>query len=204
MAAAKPEQIESRFSAGECILELGSKARELYVVRSGLVRLEAGGQGESRLLGPGELFGEITAITGTPSPYRAEADDDAAVLVIDLPLLNRLCLENAEFAFRLIRQLAEDLGGALLASAPVRILAPGAALGGALEALGAAILRRAAGAGAPCAIEGKLSELAADAQLSMRTAYLALHTILDKRWLRLTDEQLTLLQRDELEALIGS
>ncbi len=199
-AAPKPEAIESRFSSGECILELGSEMRQLYVVQSGHVRLEAAGHGESRLLGPGSLFGEVTAITGTPSPYRVEADDETTLLVIDVPLLNRLCRESSEFAFRLIHQLADDLGGAL-ASGPMPMQARSLALGGALEALGSVILERSAGVTAPCEIDGKLGELAGDAGLSLQSAYLALHSMLDKRWLRLVDDRLSLLQRDELKAL---
>ena len=199
----KPEAIESRFSAGECILKVGSELRQLYVVQSGHVRLEAPSHGESRLLEPGSVFGEVTAITGAPSPYRVKADDDTVLLVIDLPLLNRLCQESSEFAFRLIYQLADDLGGAL-ASGPMPMRARSLALGGALEGLGFVLLKRSAGAAAPCEIEGRLRDLAGDAGLSLHSAYLALHSMLDKRWLRLVDDQLSLLQREELQALVGS
>ena len=179
------EATECRFSAGDCILEVGSERRQLYVVQSGHVRLEAPSRGESRLLGPGSLFGEVTAITGTPSPYRVQADGDTTLLVLDVPLLNRLCRESSEFAFRLIQQLAEDLGGAL-------------------EVLGSVILKRSAGAAAPCEIDGTLGDLADDAGLSLHSAYMALHSMLDKRWLGMGDDQLRLLQREELEALVGS
>ncbi len=195
------EATECRFSAGDCILEVGSERRQLYVVQSGHVRLEAPSRGESRLLGPGSLFGEVTAITGTPSPYRVQADGDTTLLVIGVPLLNRLCRESSEFAFRLIQQLADDLGGALAAGPmPERGLAPS----GALEVLGSVILKRSAGATAPCGIDGTLGDLAGDAGLSLHSAYMALHSMLDKRWLRMADDQLSLLQREELEALVGS
>lgn len=198
----KAEKIERRFSAGECILELGSKARELYVIRAGNVRLRENGNGADHLLGPGALFGEITAITGTPAAYRAEADDDTTLLVIDLPLLNRLCLESPEFAFRLIRHLAGRAGEAPRRPAVARVEAVRAQPGKALEALGAVILERSSDGGTPCVVKGNLRDLAEDADLSLRSAYIALHSLLDKRWLRLVDDQLTLLKREELEALV--
>ncbi len=201
MAAMTSEATERRFSAGDRILEVGSERRQLYVVQSGHVRLEAPSRGESRLLGPGALFGEVTAISGTPSPYRVQADGETTLLVIDVPLLNRLCRESSEFAFRLIQQLADDLGGALAAGPmPERGQAPG----GALEVLGSVILKRTAGATAPCGIDGTLADLAGDAGLSLHSAYTALHSMLDKRWLGMGDDQLRLLQREELEALVGS
>ncbi len=73
-----------------------------------------------------------------------------------------------------------------------------------LEVLGSVILKRCAGAAAPCGIDGTLGDLAGDAGLSLHGAYMALHSMLDKRWLRMADDQLSLLQREELEALVGS
>jgi len=198
----KPEQIESRFSAGECILALGSKVRQLYVICSGHVRLEGASSSEGRL-GPGELFGELTAITGIPSPYRAEAEEDVVLIVVDLALLNQLCHENSDFTFRLIRHLADELGQAAHTSASGRA-ARATPLAGALEALGAVLLKRSDEGGASAIVEGNLRELAKDAGLPMRTAYYALHDILDKRWLRLVDDQLSVLQQKELEDLAES
>lgn len=63
------------------------------------------------------------------------------------------------------------------------------------------ILKRSAGSDSPCMVEGKLRDLAQDTGLSMLATYSALHSLLDKRWLRLVDDELTLLQREELEAL---
>jgi len=200
----KPDEIERQFSAGECIIELGSKLRVLYVIQTGQVQLRGPSGGDECSLGPSAIFGELTAIAGTPSPYRAVAQEDTRVLLIELPLLNRLCLQNPDFTFRLIRHLASSSSPSLPLAVSAGTGAAGGSAGGALEALAGVILKRSTGSDSPSTVEGKLRDLAQDTGLSMLTTYAALHSLLDKRWLRLIDDELTLLQREELEALARS
>jgi CRP-like cAMP-binding protein len=193
----KPAEIERQYEAGEIIVERGSTERVLYVIRSGEVRLEAGDQERTLLLGQGELFGEIGAILGEPMSIRAVADSDVTVLAIELDLLNRLCGENADFSFRLIRHLAQ------------RVATPEVSLESAgsietskeLRRLAAAILSRTTQGDPPIPIEGMLADLARDAGLPVREAYLLVQDLLEKRVLRLADDRLSLLEPGRLAGL---
>lgn len=193
----KPDEIERRFQAGECIVEQGTPAATLYIVRSGSV-LVSGAHGTApQLLGEGEMFGDSAAILGAPYAFRAVADDEASVLEIDIPLLNRLCRENGEFAFRLIRHLAERAAG-LNPSGDAPLAAR---IEAARRPLARAILDSRVGGETPTAVRGKLRDLAAEAGIPVRDAYLCLQELLEQRVLGLLDDQLTVLEPDQLEAL---
>ncbi len=190
----KPSEIERRYAAQEAIVERGSTSRELYVIRSGEVRLEGADPERSLLLGPGDMFGEIAAILGEPNSARAVAESEVTVVVIGVPLLNRLCVENADFSFRLIRHLAERVANPG-ESAPN--LEPSDDLSG----LAQAILRRTASSDCPALVEGMLSDLSKDAGIQMIDTYLLVQSLLEKRVLRLAEDRLSLLERDKLEAI---
>jgi len=192
----KPEEVERSFSAGQSILEHGATTRELYVVRSGSVCIDAGdGRPVRRLVG-GEVFGEISAILGRGSPYAATADEDAVVLVLDLPLINRLCRESPEFSMRLMRHLADEWSREIDLAYGAREVPQ------ALSRLAAVLLRRHAAAEGGALTTG-LRELADDAGLTMFQAYQALHDLLERGWAQLSDDQLALVEPEALEALIG-
>ncbi len=197
----KPDEIERQFAAGDCILEVGGKARELYVLRSGAVRLSRESTGEGSLLGPGDLFGEVTAILGVPAAYRAVAEEETVLLAVDLPLLNRLCAENANFSFRLIRHLARELAGSLAEASALSSASKEVQQSGALARVAKAILSRAEGQGSLAPVLATLKDLADDAKLPMRETYEALHALLDKGHVRLVDDQLSLIERKLLEEL---
>jgi CRP-like cAMP-binding protein len=194
----KPPDIERRYASGECIVERGSTVRELYVIRSGEVRLEGAHDQKPLLLGPGDLFGEAAAILGEPHAYRAQADSEAALLAIDVPLLNRLCAESRDFAFRLIRHLAERAALPEQGAEQTQPPAPD----GSLRALVGVILERAGDADGPAPVPATLKELADEAGVSVQVAYRHLQALLDQRVLRLADDELTLIQPDHLRALL--
>jgi CRP-like cAMP-binding protein len=191
----KPADIERQFGPGETIAEPGSRRRELYVVRSGEVRLEPAEGGPPRLIGPGDCFGELPAILGEPHRERARADSEVVLQVVELPLLNRLCSENAEFAMRLVRRLAERLAGREPGGARERKPSREALLNRMAEV----ILERCEQADPPAQVRGKLRDLAQHAGVDMRDAYSVLHEWLDERVLRLADDQLVLIQPDALK-----
>jgi CRP/FNR family transcriptional regulator len=196
-----PEEIERHFSPGDRILDAGSRVRELYVIRSGKVRLTSGSEEEGALLGPGDLFGELAAILGMPVPYDAMAEGETSVLALDVPNLNRLCRENTEFSFRLIRHLASEMAGVPREASESDSPAARSRKGGDLEAFASVILDRSRSGEPPAIVDGKLQDLATGANLTMTEAYNALHEFLDRHWVCLVDDQLSLLEREELEAL---
>ena len=105
----KVEDIERQYAPGECIVDAGESSLELYVVRSGSVKVVREDSDGGELLGPGAIFGELSAIAGVASPYRVCAEDETEVLVLDVSILTRLCQENADFACRLIQHLAHEV-----------------------------------------------------------------------------------------------
>src|SRR5258705_8315309 len=97
LARMKPEEIERRFAKGETIVQRGARERTLYVVHAGNVLIHANEGQAPYLLGPGDVFGEASAILGRASSFRAEAEGDTSVLAIDVTLLNTLIRESTEF-----------------------------------------------------------------------------------------------------------
>jgi len=215
------KDIERRFRSGEIIVERGSAVYELFVVREGTVLLHETEGSPAQLLAPGEIFGETAAILGRASAVRAQAEGDTTVLVLDPPLLNRLCAQSPEFAVRLVRQLAEraDRAAATCETtvpprampdpaariAPAATPAPIATVGIAdtERAFAAALLRCAQGEETPLAVEGRLADLAQESGLEMLAAYLCLQRLLDRQTLRLVDDQLSILKPGELRDLAG-
>jgi CRP-like cAMP-binding protein len=196
----KPSEIERQYSPGQCIVEPGSRGWEAYVIRSGEVRVEGKPGGEPELLGPGELIGAAAAIRGQPYGYRAVAQSEVTALALDVPLLNRLCLESAEFAMRLILHLA---GGVAEAVSPGPAEAPAAPPSSAagLRRLAEVILERSEEGEGPVSVDGDLRDLADHSGLSLLETYQQLQGLLEERVLRLADDQLALMDPARLRSL---
>ncbi|MEE9279996.1 MAG: cyclic nucleotide-binding domain-containing protein [Myxococcota bacterium] len=202
-----PREIERWFAAGECIVEPGDPGDTLFVVHSGTVRVYPTEDDAPRLVSEGGIFGETAAILGRPYAFRAEADGDVAVLAVGVTLLNRLCRENDEFPFRLIRHLAAQLGRTQATAAPAprraktRSGKPGTR--DAATQFVKAILDASLPGETPAPVKGKLADLASQADIPMADAYLCLQGLLDDRLVRLVDDQLAVLEIEELEELAG-
>lgn len=196
----KPSEIERHYAPGQSIVEPGSRGWEAYVIRRGEVRVEGRAGAEPELLGPGELLGAAAAIQGQPYGYRAVAQSEVTALVLDVPLLNRLCLENAEFAMRLILHLA---GMASEAANPARAEPPAAPQSSAagLRRLAEVILERCEEGEGPVSVDGDLRDLADHSGLSLIETYHQLQGLLEERVLRLADDQLTLMDPARLRSL---
>ncbi len=194
----KPEDIERRFSGGQCIVDRGAEGDELFVISSGNVLLDLREGDAPRLLSEGDIFGESAAILGQPYGFRAEAHGDVTLLAIDPPLLNRLCKENADFSFRLMRHLATQTVALGVPAAATADLSPEDAN---LSALARAVHGRRREGESPMMIQGNLCELAEDSGLSMLETYYCLHELLAQHVLCLVDDQLTVMEPDEIERL---
>jgi CRP-like cAMP-binding protein len=214
-------QIERRFRRGEAIVERGSPAVELFVVREGHVALWRAEFEPPRLLGPGEMFGEVPLILGRPYDFRAAAEEDAQLLALPIPLLNRLVAECPEFAFRLVMQLAArvdadlaehtspGLGSAELVDPPDVALEVGRARSDAAREqaelrLVRTLLDQCGSGEPPLPIDGGLRELALAAGIELFDAYHGLQSLLDRGLVRLIDDQLSVADPDELKGLIRS
>ncbi|MBW2413055.1 MAG: cyclic nucleotide-binding domain-containing protein [Deltaproteobacteria bacterium] len=196
----KREELERQFSGEEAILDSGSNKRELYVVCSGNVMLEPNDGGEPRLLGPGEIFGEMGAVLGELSPYGVRADGDASVLLLTPVELNQLCRESPDFSARLILHLAQELANV---SAGRAVSPEDGRLRDGFAALVPVLFKRRSGERLPAPISGRLADLASDAGLTVLEAYFCIQTLLERRYLQLVEDQLTLVEADALRELGG-
>ena len=184
----KREELERQFSGDEPILDSGSNKRELYVVCSGNVMLEPNDSGEPRLLGPGEIFGEMGAILGEPSSYAVRADGEGSVLVLTPVELNRLCQESPDFSARMILHLAQELASA---SGSRAVSPEDGRLHHGFSCLVPVIFERRTTKELPAPVSGRLADLASDAGLSVIEAYFCIQSLLERRYLQLVDDQRT-------------
>lgn len=95
---------------GELIARRGAQLPGVFAVRGGTVKLSLHGpDGEERVLrivGPGESFGEPTALLGKPCLYDAHALTDAKLVVVPVNAVFSL-LRDPRFARRMVLALAE-------------------------------------------------------------------------------------------------
>jgi CRP/FNR family transcriptional regulator len=110
---------EARFTralkAGELVFREGDAATTIFVVRKGRVRITKhvrGGERTFAVLGPGELFGEMAIITGTPRSASAEALDDVTLIELDAARFETMVLHEAEIAVRVLKNMAQRLAEA--------------------------------------------------------------------------------------------
>ena len=99
-------------AAGEVVFEEGEPGDELFVVHAGeieLTRRTPGGLRRVARYGPGEFFGELSAVEGTRRTARAAAVGAASVLRLDRETLAAMCVSQPEIALRLIRGMAGRL-----------------------------------------------------------------------------------------------
>jgi CRP-like cAMP-binding protein len=99
-------------AAGECLFSLGDPGAEMFVVRSGKVRIfveSADTEKTLAILGPGEFIGEMSLLTGQPRAASAVVEEDAELLVVGGKVLEEMIIHNTEIALRLIRKLASRL-----------------------------------------------------------------------------------------------
>jgi CRP/FNR family cyclic AMP-dependent transcriptional regulator len=98
--------------AGEVLFKEGDKGADMFVVRSGSVRVFIRSSGLEKtlaILGPGEFVGEMSLLTGQPRSATAVVQEDADLLVVSGKVLEEMIVHNTEIALRLIRKLARRL-----------------------------------------------------------------------------------------------
>ncbi len=101
--------------AGEVLFNAGEKGTEMFVVRSGAVRIIVESRGVEKtlaVLGAGEFVGEMSILTDQPRSANAVVDEDAELLVVGVRVLEEMIVHNTEIALRLIRKLARRLESA--------------------------------------------------------------------------------------------
>lgn len=185
---------ERALRPGEIVYDEGDAGDHLYVIQSGQVELTRLSGETARVLsryGPGEFFGEMGVLLGRPRTSRATAVCESRVLELDAPTFEAMCVEYPEIAIRVIQRLASrtieleqrlaTLGADDLLRPVVRVL-----------------VRWAEREGEESRVATTLRSLADESGLRLSEAHRALGQLLDRKLVRLLDDELRI---PDLEAL---
>lgn len=96
------------FTDAAAIHERGDEGQCAYIVKRGRVELRQKGR-PVETIGPGELFGEASVITGAPRLNAAIAVGDVELLPIGHELFGVLVRDDEDFAQTIIQLLARRL-----------------------------------------------------------------------------------------------
>ena len=72
-----------KFNEGDTVYSIGDEAKNVYLIHSGHVSIRSKHGLELGLLGPGEIFGEVGRVIGTPRTVTAKAKTDCIVYEIE-------------------------------------------------------------------------------------------------------------------------
>jgi CRP/FNR family transcriptional regulator, cyclic AMP receptor protein len=110
---------EARFTralkAGDVVFREGEAGRTMFVVRTGRVRISKqvrGGRKTFAMLGPGEFFGEMAIINDRPRSASAEVVEDVQLLELDAGRFEKMVVDQAEIALRILQKLSRRLAEA--------------------------------------------------------------------------------------------
>jgi CRP/FNR family transcriptional regulator, cyclic AMP receptor protein len=96
------------FKAGTIIFREGDEARELFVIKSGEVRIQIGNRTITDL-GPDSIFGEMALIDNEPRSATAIAVTDAELVPVSERQFLFLVSQTPYFALKVMRALAQRL-----------------------------------------------------------------------------------------------
>lgn len=109
------ERFARDYPAGSIVFREGEPGAEMYVIRSGRVRISKRMGDVDRtlaVLDPGDFFGEMAIVSSRPRSATATVVEPASLLSIDAGTLETMLRGNLEIAVRMIRRLAERLAAA--------------------------------------------------------------------------------------------
>src|SRR5262245_21211913 len=100
--------------AGQQILIAREESAEVYFIASGKVRIVLYSAAEGRrvlftILGPYQMFGEVSAIDSCARSASVEAEEDCMLGVLPHEPFRRLTAEHPAFAFAVMKQLASQV-----------------------------------------------------------------------------------------------
>jgi CRP/FNR family transcriptional regulator, cyclic AMP receptor protein len=96
------------FKAGSVIFREGDEARELFVVKSGQVRIQIGNKTVTEL-GADSIFGEMALIDNEPRSATAVAVTDVELVAVSEKQFLFLVSQTPYFALKVMRVLAQRL-----------------------------------------------------------------------------------------------
>jgi CRP/FNR family cyclic AMP-dependent transcriptional regulator len=96
------------FKAGSVIFREGDEARELFVIKSGQVRIQIGNRTVTEL-GADSIFGEMALIDNEPRSATAIAATDVELVAVSEKQFLFLVSQTPYFALKVMRVLAQRL-----------------------------------------------------------------------------------------------
>ena len=96
------------FRAGSVIFREGDEARELFVIKSGQVRIQIGNRTITEL-GPDSIFGEMALIDNEPRSATPIAATDVELVAVSEKQFLFLVSQTPYFALKVMRVLAQRL-----------------------------------------------------------------------------------------------
>lgn len=96
------------FEAGSVIFREGDEARELFVIKSGQVRIQIGNRTITEL-GTDSIFGEMALIDNEPRSATAIAATDVELVAVSEKQFLFLVSQTPYFALKVMRVLAQRL-----------------------------------------------------------------------------------------------
>jgi CRP/FNR family cyclic AMP-dependent transcriptional regulator len=96
------------FKAGSVIFREGAEARELFVIKSGQVRIQIGNRTVTEL-GADSIFGEMALIDNEPRSATAVAVTDVELVAVSEKQFLFLVSQTPYFALKVMRVLAQRL-----------------------------------------------------------------------------------------------
>ena len=99
---------DQSFKAGSVIFREGDEARELFVIKSGEVRIQIGNRTVTEL-GADSIFGEMALIDSEPRSATAVAVTDVKVVPVSEKQFLFLVSQTPYFALKVMRVLAKRL-----------------------------------------------------------------------------------------------
>ena len=96
------------FKAGGVIFREGDEARELFVIKSGQVRIQIGNRTVAEL-GADSIFGEMALIDNEPRSATAIAATDVELVAVSEKQILFLVSQTPYFALKVMRVLAQRL-----------------------------------------------------------------------------------------------
>lgn len=103
-----------RFAINELLVRVGDQADGLYIIRKGAVAVLASDAGEASqaildVLGPGQMFGEISLLDGQPRSATVKATDETECLFLPTAAFSELLKRHPEAGVALLPVLCQRL-----------------------------------------------------------------------------------------------
>ncbi len=102
----------SCFQADEVIIKEGDEHNAIYVILKGIVRVEKDSSGfplELSRLNAGQIFGEMSFVSGVPASASIVADEEVEVYIIDNKLVKPILQSDPDLFGRFYQSLAAIL-----------------------------------------------------------------------------------------------